>query len=154
MNPIQLHLAINHLPLVGLLFSFVLLIIGVKRGNREIVRLSYFFLIAVGISAVAAYLSGDPAEELVENASGFAKEAIETHEAAGQFGLISGSIVGVLALFGVVFRKGSMAGNKIFNRVLFVIIFWAITVMAQVSNLGGKIRHTEIENPPNAENKP
>jgi uncharacterized membrane protein len=154
MNPIQLHLAINHFPLVGLLFTFVLLLVGVRRGNREIIRLSYVFLIIVGVAAAVAYLSGEPAEELVEHAAGFAEEAIEQHEEASKFGLIAGIIVGVMAIAGLAFKKGSLVASKNFNRALLVVLVWALAVMAQVSRLGGKIRHTEIDNPPSAEAKP
>ena len=102
------------------------------------------FLIVIALLAIPAYLTGEPAEELVENLPGVSKSSIEQHEEAAQVAFAGVLVVGVAALGGLVFsRRGKLVPNwlSVIVLVLSLIVF---ALMARTANLGGFIRHAEI----------
>ncbi len=68
------HLALNHLPIVGTLFVIALLAVAGVRGSGELTRVSLAALLVLALVAVAVYLSGEAAEEAVEDLPGVAEE--------------------------------------------------------------------------------
>jgi hypothetical protein len=85
MNPVHLHLMLNHLPLLGTAFTLGLLLVAFMKKTAEMKRLSLAFLVAVTLLAVPAYLTGEPAEEAVEHLAGITGPFIEPHEEAAQW---------------------------------------------------------------------
>jgi hypothetical protein len=63
MNGAQLHLMLNHLPVMGALFSLLLLGWSLTRRSTEIQKLALGGALLAGLSSVPAYLTGEPAEE-------------------------------------------------------------------------------------------
>ena len=93
MNPAHLHLMLNHIPVLGMAFGLALVSLALLRKSEELKRISLGFLIVIALLAIPAYLTGEPAEELVENLPGVSKSSIEQHEEAARdeatFGKIS-----------------------------------------------------------------
>lgn len=144
MNAAHLHLMVNHLPLFAVLFALVFLAIGLWRPLLPVVRRAGLVLLVVGgLGGGAAYLSGEPAEEIVEEQAQFDHDRVEEHEDAGMFGMISTAIAGLLAL-GILWRsRGKMVGGRATILAL-VVGLWAMAVLARTAWLGGKIQHPEL----------
>lgn len=143
MNEAQLHLLTNHLPVMGSLFTVLLLLWGLIRRSDEVKKVAMGAMVLVAITAVPAYLSGEPAEEVVEELPGVSEAYIEQHEAMGKFALISAIGMGVIALGALVFSRGKSLGAPLASIMLVANLFVA-GVMAYTAHLGGQIRHTEI----------
>lgn len=144
MNGAQLHLMLNHLPVMGALFSLLLLGWSLIRRSAEVQKLALAVALLAGLSSVPAYLTGEPAEEVIEPMAGVDKAYIEEHESMGKFALWCGVALGVAAgaalAAGVKNPRWLSAGTAI-TLLASVLVFG---VMGYTAHLGGQIRHPEI----------
>lgn len=143
MSLVHIHLLLNHIPVVGIVFALIAFASALTV--REIVstRFALVFTLALAIVTGAVYLTGEPAEEAVENIAGVSETAIEAHEEAAKAATIAMSVLGALSLAALVaFRSGRMprwvgvagvAGTLIMSGLL-----------GWTANIGGQIRHSEI----------
>ena len=97
-----------------------------------------------GLLAVPVYLSGNAAEENVEDLPGVSHDVLEEHEDAGLFGLIAGIAAGLLGAVGLVLSRGTRTVARWVGISTLVIALWASAVFVRVAYLGGMIRHSEI----------
>jgi hypothetical protein len=65
MNWANVHIAINHVPVIGALIGFLLLAYAAWRRSPEVQRVTLGLLVLVGLSALAAFLTGDPALDVL-----------------------------------------------------------------------------------------
>ena len=96
---------LNHIPVLGMAFGLALVSLALLRKSEELKRISLGFLIVIALLAIPAYLTGEPAEELVKNIPGVSKASIEQHEEAAQVGFAGVLIVGAAALGGLIFFR-------------------------------------------------
>ena len=80
MNTAHLHLILNHLPVLGAPVLLALLAYGLGRKLPEVTRIALWCTAALGIVTIAVYLTGEPAEELVEALPTFDHDLVERHE--------------------------------------------------------------------------
>ncbi len=140
----HIHLAISHLPVIGLLFAFLLLVAARLRRSLELTRVSYVLLVVLAVVAVAVYFTGEPAEELVEKLAGFSEPLVERHEDMALIATLGTVLLGLAALLGLArLRRGRTAGEW-YGRGLLLLGLLVVGVMAWTANLGGQIRHSEI----------
>jgi putative copper export protein len=144
MNGAQLHLMLNHLSVMGALFSLLLLGWSLIRRSAEVQKLALAVALLAGLSSVPAYLTGEPAEEVIEHTAGVDEAYIEEHESMGKFALWCGVALGVAAAAalaaGVKNPRWLSAGTAI-TLLASVLVFG---VMGYTAHLGGQIRHPEI----------
>ncbi|MCL6536304.1 MAG: hypothetical protein K6U77_09560 [Armatimonadetes bacterium] len=144
MNGAQLHLMLNHLPVMGALFSLLLLGWSLIRRSAEVQKLALAVALLAGLSSVPAYLTGEPAEEVIEHMAGVDEAYIDEHESMGKFALWCGVALGVAAgaalAAGVKNPRWLSAGTAI-TLLASVLVFG---VMGYTAHLGGQIRHPEI----------
>ena len=76
MNGAHLHLLINHVPVLGIVFGLLLLVFGWWRKSEEIKKAALGTFVVIAFSAVAAFLTGEPAEDTVKGVSGVIQGAI------------------------------------------------------------------------------
>lgn len=143
-NSAHLHLALNHVPVLGILFGTVLLGVGLLRRNDILRRTSLIVFLLAGFAAGAAYLTGEPAEEVVENAAGVSDDQIERHEDAAAVATSGAALLGLaaLALLWRSRRADSMASPLL--TAVFVLGVLTTGAMAWTANLGGQIHHPEL----------
>lgn len=144
MNAAHLHLLLNHFPLIGFVFSLLLLLLGLLRSNESYVRAGFLIILISGLFAVPTYLAGEPAEKVIEKLPGFSEELVEAHEEAAELAIwfigITSLAAGV-ALWSSIKKKGS---SKLILRSVLVLNFVSLVLVGRTSNLGGKISHPEI----------
>jgi len=144
MNATHFHLLLNHFPIIGTLIGTIIIIYGFITHDLKIKILSAYIITVMSLIAVPVYLTGEPAEETVEHINGISENSIELHEEAAEFAIVLMSITGALALFSIILSKQKPAlAHKTFF-VLLVFSFFSFAAMARVGYLGGKIRHTEL----------
>ncbi|MBK7935511.1 MAG: hypothetical protein KA956_13980, partial [Pyrinomonadaceae bacterium] len=136
---------LNHLPLFAGLFGTLILAWGLLRKFENIQFVGLILIILNALASVPVYLTGEPAEDVVEKLPGVSEQLIEAHESAAMFALIIGIIAGVAAI--VAFASARFA-SKSFNTVAVYAALIAGLVsavsMGYTANLGGQVRHSEI----------
>ena len=145
MNQTHVHLLITHLPIFGSILGAIVLAYGIWTKSNQTKIAAYIVFIISSIGAGIAYLTGEGAEETVENIQGVAKKMIEEHE---EFALISLISLIILGLASVIALFLTIKGRLFTKAVAWVILFVSIVSFALVAwtgYLGGQIRHTEID---------
>jgi uncharacterized membrane protein len=144
MSQAHLHLLITHLPIVGSILGTLVLIYGLLSKSNETKLAGYYVLIISSLGSVLAYLTGEAAEESVENIQGVAEGAIEQHEDFAVIGFIALIVLGCFALLATFLTiKKSAWVNKAAIFTLFT-GFISFGLIAWTGYLGGQIRHTEV----------
>jgi uncharacterized membrane protein len=144
MDGAHLHLMLNHIPLLGTIFGLPVLIAGLVLKNHVLRNAGLIILVMAAIFAIPVYLTGEPAEEIVEHLPGVGHDFIERHEDSAMAALIAAIVTGVISLIALGF---SWAGRTAVTTVAAVTIVSAMVtagLMGRTANLGGEIRHTEI----------
>jgi hypothetical protein len=143
MNSIHLHLLLNHVPVIGALLGLALLSVAYLRRSDELGKFALGAFAALGAVSVVVFLTGEPAEEIVEKLPGFSEALTERHEEAALVATIVMGVVGFLSLIGlVVFRSRTLARWVVPTAL--VLALGATATIGYAANLGGQIRHTEI----------
>ncbi len=143
MNAAHIHLVLNHFPIIGMIFSVVLVLTGRARRNPELARAGVMTMVITALIAIAVYLTGEPAEEIVEHLAGRSEDIIELHETAGLVSLISLEVLGAFSFLGLIaYRRPSVMPNG-FLLTLLLLGLAVGTWVGWTSHLGGQISHEE-----------
>jgi uncharacterized membrane protein len=144
MNQAQIHLALNHFPVVGSVLALVFLIWGLLRKKDDIKLAAVSLVLISAIFALPAYFTGEGAEKVVEHKPLVTEEVIHPHEEAAEAALIVLEISALLAIAWIITKQKNTGHDKLIYMSL--IGFLAITsaMMANTAHLGGEIRHDEI----------
>lgn len=143
MDAAHIHLLLNHVPVLGAVFGTLLLGYGLMRDSDDVVTAGYWLLVLVGVTSVAVYLTGEPAEELVEGLAGVSEPILERHEEAALWATIVGGVVGGVSALGLALSAWGSVGRRYAGAVLAASLLLC-GVMGWTANLGGQVRHTEI----------
>ena len=151
MNSAQIHLALNHMPLLLSLLGGILLIIGMIKKNASFKSLSLYLLVAAALFTAPVYLTGEETEEMVEHLNGVNESAIEKHEDMAKITMVIIAITGAISLIGLFLQK-NIRFSKLILGITLVLSFASFGTMAQTAHLGGLIRHSELQNGSVSEN--
>jgi uncharacterized membrane protein len=139
----HLHLLVNHAPIFGALFAFVLLVASFFAAPDVLRRTAFVVLIATAIAGVVANKSGDAAEDAIRGMPGVKREVIHAHEEMGDKAYLLAGVLGVLALAGLVrWRRRPVPAGATLVAVLATAFVGG--AMIYTGLLGGRIRHTEV----------
>jgi uncharacterized membrane protein len=145
MNSAHLHLIVNHLPVVGLLFGIALFAGARLRRSEDLARAALWTFVLTGLAGLVAYLTGSAAEETVEGLAGVSERLIERHEEAALLATVAAGVAGLIALTGLIGLRRGSAFPGWFNTAMLAGALVAGGLMARAANLGGEIRHPEIQ---------
>lgn len=144
MNAAHWHLLLNHVPVLGILFSALLLAVAIWLKNAQFQRVSLVFLLCCALASVPVYLTGEAAEGIVKKLPEASEEIIEAHERMGTTTLI---VMQLLALASAVVLFAWRKAAEPSRRAVFAILLFALLSAAlagYTANLGGQVRHSEI----------
>lgn len=143
MDAAHVHLMLNHVPVLGAVFALLVLVYGLARRSQDVIRTGLWTLVVVGAASGVVYLTGEPAEELVEGLSGFSHSVLERHEAAALWATAGAALVGIVSLAGLVLYRSKQISRRYAVGVL--VLTLALTgLMGWTANLGGQVMHAEI----------
>ncbi len=143
MNAAHLHLMVNHAPVIGSFAALSLLAWAIVRKSWELQRAALLAWVGTGLAAVAAYVSGSFAEDLVQDLPGVSPGRISRHEEAAVWALVMMSLAGAWALFGLWRFRREARLPRWFVAVALVLALLCLSTVARTANLGGQIRHEE-----------
>ncbi len=143
MNLAHLHLILNHIPVVGIPIALLFLAYGFLKQNSQLRKAALFILFGVAAIAVPVYLTGEPAEELVEHLQGVAESFIEAHEDAAVISLVLSIITGAFAFITLWYLNNESKARLL---ILGVLAAGCLTTVSfgYTAYLGGQVRHTEL----------
>lgn len=146
MNMAHAHLMLNHIPVIAVPVALIFLLHSLWTKNDPTKKFAYLVLIIAAATIIPVYFTGEPAEELVEHLPGISESRIESHEEAAGVSVGLTAMVGVAALFGL-FASFRGWNEKIVGKLVLATVVIAFASLAYTANLGGKIRHTELQEP-------
>jgi hypothetical protein len=149
MNGAYWHIATNHIPVIAIPFIFFLLLGGVLRNSRDIIKAAYVASVVVALITIFVWKTGGPAARVLKGNPAVARADIREHSKAADFGLWSCEIVGALALIGLWLERKENRSRRWPVGVL-VVALWSSSVLLRVAHLGGLVRHSEIRGAPSA----
>lgn len=144
MDWVHLHLALNHVPVLGSLFVGLLLLCALLKQSEELKRLSLWWLVGLMVVSIPIKFTGDFADENKPEEIAGESALIKAHEDAADqatTGIFLAGVIAAVALFQA--RKGKAVPQWGIIAAL-VLSLATFALMARTANLGGQIRHTEI----------
>ena len=144
MDPLHLHLYLNHVPVVGAIGCVLLLAAGLVRQSRDVMAAALVALLLVALVAIPVYLTGEPSEERAESIAGVSEANIERHEDAAKVAFIGIELTGVIALVSLIiwwFRQSPLLAPIVVTLAVALI---SAILIARAAALGGEIRHSEL----------
>ncbi len=146
MTATQLHLALNHLPVLGTLFGFIILAIALWKKNPSVIITALSILLIAGISALPVDKTGEEAEHVVEEYPGVSHDQIHEHEELAESAMPLSLVMGFLAAIAIYFQVKSHPRARIAAISVLIIAICNFALMANVAHEGGKIRRPDLRN--------
>ncbi|TRX35716.1 hypothetical protein FNW52_09490 [Flavobacterium sp. ZT3R18] len=144
MNDAHLHMVVNHFPIIGTIFGFGILIVGLVLKNKTLLNTSYVLFIVAAIFGAISMGTGEGAEELVEDMPNIGKQIIHEHEELAEKLAVLLYVLGGLSLAGLYFNFKNNSKAKLFSFLILGITTAGLFLVQKVGTSGGEIRHTEI----------
>jgi uncharacterized membrane protein len=148
MNDAHLHMVVNHFPIIGTIFGFGILIIGLVLKNKTLQNTSYGLFIVAAIFGAFSMGTGEGAEELVEDIPNIGKQIIHEHEELAEKLAVLLYVLGTLSLGGLYLNFKNHSKAKLLSFFVLGIATAGLFLVQKVGTSGGEIRHSEIR--PNA----
>ncbi len=143
MNAPQIHLMLNHLPVIGAVFATIALAVGLFWRTAALQRFALGTIVLVALAAVPVYLSGEPAEEVIEHAAGVERTVVQSHEQMAKVAMVAVQAIGLVTLIAL-WRHRRRAVPVPFATILLIVMFALCGALAWTAHLGGQIRHPEL----------
>ncbi|MDP4199563.1 MAG: hypothetical protein Q8922_03325 [Bacteroidota bacterium] len=144
MNFAHLHLILNHLPVFTTLFGLILVIASGIGDRPAVLRIGLFTLIAGALVAIPAYLTGEPAEGVIEHVSGIAAGSIDAHEEIAGIALAVSVLLGIVATVMAFRMRAQIVPSRSFIVALLALTTVSTSLFGVTAYFGGQIHHTEI----------
>lgn len=145
MDGLQLHLLVNHVPIIGTIIGVMVVLVGAFLKMELVKRTGLVIYLATGLFVFAANFTGEDAEEIIEErVSWVSHDQIHEHEEAAETAMTITVIGLVLALIHLVNVPPS---NSIQRLVLSAFLLAGIAGAIAVGiagHEGGKIRRPDL----------
>ncbi len=154
MTATQLHLMLNHFPVLGSLFGLILLSFGIWKSGKVLINAALITLMIAGISALPVDKSGENAEHVVEEYPGVSHDQIHEHEEMAETAVPVSVVMALLAGIALYFQIKSHPRARIACLTVLAIALCNFILMANVAHEGGKIRRPDLRQEiPQSENE-
>src|SRR5258706_10838905 len=141
----HLHLLVNHFPTIGTILGLGLLLLSFIRRNEHLKKVSFEVLFLIALSTAPVYFSGQAAAEALKGQPGVSAEAILAHNDAALGSFIMMEITGFFAWLALwrMRRVGRLTSGLTYTVLVMTVL--TVAAVSRAANLGGGIRHPEIE---------
>lgn len=144
MEAVHLHIVLTHFPIVGTLIGFVILAYGQFAKNDDIKKVALVTFIVMALLTIPVFMSGEEAEETVENLSGVSEQLIENHEELAEKVIWLMGLLGVFSIINLFMIIKKVAIAKTLSLITIILSAITFGLLAKTGNTGGEIRHSEI----------
>ena len=150
-NLAHVHLLLNHFPTIGFGIALALFVVGLVSKSEEMKRSSLVIFFLIATIAIPTYVTGNASVEALctgenhECPEGISEVTIRAHEDAALIGFAMMLLTGFVAWLGLwQFRFLNRTPSWNVGAVL-LLGFLTFGLMARAANIGGEIRHPEIQ---------
>ncbi len=142
MNYAELHLLLNHFPIIGTIVGLGLFLVSFVGKNDDLRRGSYIVFVAIALISIPTFLSGFGAQLMIKG-PGVSDALLQRHQGAALLSLWFMEATGALALAGL--WQSQRISHLARWNVSAVLLFSLLTagLMARTGSTGGDIRHPE-----------
>jgi uncharacterized membrane protein len=144
MNPVQLHLALNHFPIIGLFISLVILFAAFLLNTPLLRKVAYLILLGIGMLVPVIEWSGEESEELLEAAYEVSHKAIHTHEESGERAALLFYLLAMIAAVGFGAEYYLPSARRAIAVAVLLVGLASLGVSMYAAHSGGLIRHPEL----------
>jgi uncharacterized membrane protein len=144
MNSAELHLLVNHFPIVAIIIAFGLLTGGMIFKSSQIKRAALVLIIVAAATALVANSTGKGAEEIVEEMQGITHAQIHEHEEMAEKFFFLSAGLGLFASITFFLDWKNKPLKKFFYPLILILIALNIFLGYKTGKTGGEIRHTEV----------
>lgn len=144
MSSTHWHLILNHIPVLGVWFALAAMVVAFAFRNTLMMRSSWVLLVVCALMTIPVYLTGEPAEDVVERLPGVSEQILDQHEDLGKPAMIGMLILGALALGALGISWTSEKWVRPLAIPLMVTTVLCGGFLGYTAYLGGQIRHSEI----------
>ncbi|SFN94124.1 hypothetical protein [Salegentibacter flavus] len=149
MNDVHIHLVVTHLPIVGVLIGFLVLLTGYIKKSPQVKTTALGIFIFSALAAIAAFYTGEAAEDIAENLPGVSETLIHTHEEQAELFYTMMLILGGASLVTLLIHHKKYTFVKYGFIVVLLLSLSSIIISKYVGTSGGEITHVEIRNDSN-----
>ena len=143
-DPIRVHLAINHFPIISLFIAVTVLLYGILSDKRMIIQTGLAIVFFSGMVGIAVHFSGEEAEHALKSLAGTSEHFLEEHEELADAAFTSGLILSILSLG--LFLIIQFTDRKI-RTSLWLLVLCSLMVFGlyfTTAAHGGKSRHVAL----------
>ncbi|MCU0331277.1 MAG: hypothetical protein MUC47_09935 [Candidatus Kapabacteria bacterium] len=144
MHPVQAHMLVNHLPIIGTAIGLMLVVVGMMRRNDALKRAGLIIYTVMGLAVIPATITGDEAEHAVEHVVGVSEPVLEAHEEGGE--RLRNIMVGTAIISGLLLIPviGEQKSGSFLLGMWLVAASIACVMAINVGHQGGQIRRPEL----------
>jgi len=141
----HVHLLLNHFPTIGMILALGLLLLAFMRKNDHLKKVSFEVIFLIALATLPVYVSGQAAAEALKGQSGVSAEAIVSHNDAALGSFMMMELTGFLAWLALwrIRRAGRPTTGLTYTVLMLTVL--TVAAVARAANMGGDIRHPEIE---------
>ena len=141
----HVHLLINHFPTIGMILGLGLLLLSFVRKNDHLKKVSLEVLFLIALATLPVYVSGQAAAETLKGQAGVSAEAVVAHNDAALASFIMMEITGFFAWLALwrMRRIGRLTTGITYTVLILAVL--TVAAVTRAANMGGDIRHPEIE---------
>src|SRR5438067_2779432 len=144
MNLVNVHLLVNHIPIIGTIIAIGLFLLGIVGKSHDLKRAACVIFVGLALLSIPTYMSGSAAAKAVRNTEGVSKAFLDAHNDSAVLSVLFMEITGLFAWLGLwQYRRFARAAGWNIAIVLALSIV-TLYFMAITGNTGGEIRHPEI----------
>ena len=144
MNQTHLHLVLNHFPIILPIVGLLIIVSGLILKSQILKRAAFCIFILSAITTVAAFSTGEGAEEIIEEVQGVDERLIEVHEEKAEIFAVLVYVLGGLSLIGLWANLKNKSFSKLITFLSIVLTLVVLFYAKHTGTSGGEIRHPEI----------
>ncbi len=149
MNDVHFHLVVTHLPIVGVLIGFLILLAGYITKSPQVKTTALGIFIFSALAAIAAFYTGEGAEDIVEKLPGVSETLIHKHEELAELFYTVMLILGGVSLVTLFINYKKSTFAKYGFVAVLLLSMSCIVISKFVGTSGGEIMHSEIRDDAN-----
>ncbi len=140
----QLHLALNHVPVIGFPVLLLLLAVGWFRKSEEMQRVLLWSIALLAIAAIAIKFTGDFAAEQSSEQFADVKAIVSRHEQAGDQATTAVFLLGLATGLSLFLARGKKVIRPWTLALVLLIGIATILLYVRTAHSGGQISHPEL----------
>src|ERR1051325_4404578 len=141
----HVHLLLNHFPTIRTILALGLLLLSFIRRNEHLKKVSFEVAFLIALATLPVYVSGNAAAEALKGAAGVSADAINAHNDAALGSFIMMEVTGFFAWLALwrMRRVGRLTTGLTYTVLVLLVL--TVAAVSRAANMGGDIRHPEIE---------